>query len=117
MPEFVLVVVVLVPLVLGIAQIALVLHVRNTMVAAASDGARSAAMLGASPDAARQRAREVVRTTLADRYADSVVALQSVRDGVDVVEVTIRGDVPALGLWGPGVSVEAVGHAVRQEEP
>ena len=117
MPEFVLVVVVLVPLVLGIAQVALVLHVRNTMVAAASDGARSAAMLGANPDAAQQRASEVIRTTLADRYARSVSARQARVDGVEVVEVRIRGDVPALGLWGPGVGVEAVGHAVRQEEP
>lgn len=116
-PEFVLVVLVLVPLVLGIAQVALVLHVRNTMVAAASDGARSAAMLDAGPDAARQRAREVIRTTLADRYADSVVARETRVGGVDVIEVSIRGDVPPLGLWGPGVAVDAVGHAVRQEEP
>ena len=41
--DFVLVMVVLVPLVLGIAQVGLVLHVRNTLTAAASDGARSAA--------------------------------------------------------------------------
>ncbi len=116
-PEFVLVVLVLVPLVLGIAQVALVLHVRNTMVAAASDGARSAAMLDAGPDAARQRARDVIRTTLADRYAASVVARESVVNGLDVIEVRISGDIPPLGLWGPGVSVEAVGHAVRQEEP
>ena len=38
--DFVLVMVVLVPLVLGIAQVGLVLHVRNTLTAAASDGAR-----------------------------------------------------------------------------
>lgn len=116
-PEFVLVLVVLVPLVLGIAQVALVLHVRNTMVAAASDGARSAAMLDASPDAAERRAREVVRTTLADRYADRVVARESVVGGVTVVEVSIRGDVPPLGLWGPGVPLDVVGHAIVQDEP
>lgn len=116
-PEFVLVVLVLVPLVLGIAQVALVLHVRNTMVAAASDGARSAAMLDSGSDAARQRAREVIRTTLADRYANSVDARETQIDGVAVIEVRIRGDVPPLGLWGPAVSVDAVGHAVQQEEP
>ncbi len=116
-PEFVLVLLVIIPLVFGIAQIALVLHVRNTMVAAASDGARSAASLGAGPADAQARAREVIRTTLADRFADSVVAREAQIDGVSTVEVRIEGSVPPLGLWGPGVSVEAVGHAVRQAEP
>lgn len=117
MPEFVLVLVVLVPLVLGIAQVALVLHVRNTMIAAASDGARSAAMLEASPDAAERRAREVVRMTLADRYAERIVARASEVDGVTVVEVSIGGDVPTLGLWGPGVPLDVEGHAIVQDEP
>ncbi|MCD9154625.1 TadE/TadG family type IV pilus assembly protein [Aeromicrobium duanguangcaii] len=117
MPEFVLVLMVLIPLVLGIAQLALVLHVRNTMVAAASDGARAAAGLGSAPPDGQARAREVIRTTLADRYADDVVARETQIDGVAVVEVRIRAEVPPLGLWGPGVSLDAVGHAVRQEEP
>lgn len=117
MPEFVLVLVVLVPLVLGIAQVALVLHVRNTVTAAASDGARAAAVLDAGPDVARTRARDVVRTTLADRFADAVSARESVIDGVPVVEVRIRAEVPPLGLWGPSVPIEVVGHAVRQEAP
>ena len=117
MPEFVLVLLVLVPLVFGIAQVALVMHVRNTLVAAASDGARSAAMLGSGTDAARDRAREVIGTTLADRYAESIEARESVVDGVVVVEVRIRADVPPLGLWGPRVPVSAEGHAVRQAEP
>lgn len=41
--DFVLVTVILVPLVLGIMQVALVLHVRNTLTSAASEGARYAA--------------------------------------------------------------------------
>lgn len=116
-PEFVLVLLVLVPLVFAIAHIALVLHVRNTMVAAASDGARSAASLGAGPADATARSREVIRTTLADRFADSVVARVSHVDGVAAIEVQIKGSVPPLGLWGPAVEVEATGHAVRQEQP
>lgn len=116
-PEFVLVLLVVVPLMFAIAQVALVLHVRNTMVAAASDGARSAAMLDADPAAAERRAREVVRTTLADRFADDVSARWTTSDGVAVVEVRMRASVPPLGLWGPAVDLEAVGHAVRQEQP
>lgn len=116
-PEFILVLLVLIPLVFAIAQVALVLHVRNTMVAAASDGARTAASLGGGPQDARQRAGEVIRTTLADRFADSVVARESNIDGVPVIQVRIVGTVPPLGLWGPGVDIDTVGHAVRQEQP
>ena len=43
MVDFVLVVVVVLPLFLGILQVALVLHVRNTLTCAASEGARYAA--------------------------------------------------------------------------
>lgn len=116
-PEFVLVLMVLIPLVFGIAQVALVLHVRNAMVAAASDGARAAAALDADAGEAERRAGAVIGTTLADRYAGDITTRESQVDGVAMVEVRIRGEVPPLGLWGPGVSVEAVGHAVRQEEP
>lgn len=116
-PEFVLVMVVVLPLFLGIAQLALVLHVRNTLVAAASDGARAGAALGSGTGEARARAREVVRTTLADRFADGVAVRTVERSGLPVVEVVITGEVPPLGLWGPAVTVRARGHAVIQEEP
>ena len=116
-PEFVLVLLVLVPLVFGIAQVALVMHVRNTMTAAASDGARAAAGLEGSIDDARARAREVLSTTLADRYADGVTARETRVEGMNVVEVRVSGAVPPLGLWGPRVEVDAVGRAVRQEAP
>ena len=116
-PEFVLVLMVLIPLVFGIAQVALVLHVRNTIVAAASDGARAAAMLGATPDAAGERTREVIRTTVSDRFAESVTAGRSQSGGVAVIEVRVRAEVPPRGLWGPGIPLEAVGRAVMQDEP
>ena len=55
--DFVLVMMLLVPLVLGIAQVGLVLHVRNTLTAAASEGARASAPLGATPADGVERAR------------------------------------------------------------
>lgn len=113
-PEFVLILLVLVPLVLGIAQVALVMHVRHTFVAAASDGARAAAMLQAEPAAAVDRTKQVIATTLADRFASDVTAGWVTKSGIDLVEVRVSGSVPPLGLWGPGVQVSATGHAVRQ---
>ena len=47
--DVVLVLVVLVPLVLGVVQVALVMHVRNTLASAAAEGARYGAAQGRSP--------------------------------------------------------------------
>ena len=43
--DFVFVLVLLLPLVFGILQLALVMHVRNTLAAAAAEGARAGAVL------------------------------------------------------------------------
>ena len=109
--------VVLVPLVLGIAQVGLVLHVRNTLTAAASDGARAAAPLGASPADGVERTRELIRAALDDRYADQVTASITTMRGVPTTEVVVRAEVPALGLLGPSVDLTATGHAVLEEPP
>ena len=114
---FVHVMVLLVPIVLGIVQTGLVLHVRNTLTAAASDGARAGARFGAGPADAVQRARELVTTALADSYARDVSASDTVLDGVPTVEVVIAAEVPALGLLGPGVSLRVDGHAVKEVVP
>ena len=63
--DFVLVLVVLVPLFLGILQVALVLLVRNTLTSAASEGARYAATLDRGPAdgaAADPRSRSTARS-------------------------------------------------------
>lgn len=116
-PEFVLVLGILIPLVLGIIQVGLVMHVRNTMTAAASDGAHAGAPLGAGVDEAEQRAQHVMSSTLSDRFTSSIRATQSRHGGVAVVEVRIESEVPALGLFGPAIHLEARGRAVVQEEP
>ena len=67
--EFCLVMVVLVPLVLAIVQVGLVLHVRNTLTAAAADGARAASRDGASPQTGVARARSQITRALSARYA------------------------------------------------
>jgi len=115
--DFVLVMVVLVPFVLGVVQLGLVLHVRNTLTAAASDGARAAAPLGASPADGVARARELIRGGLADRFADDVTATTTTIDGVAALKVTVRARVPALGIGGPAVDLAATGHAVQEVEP
>lgn len=115
--DFVLIMILLVPLVLGIAQVALVLHVRNTVSAAASEGARAAAVLGATPETGAERTRSLIRQSLADRYADGVTASWTTVGGSPGAVVTVRARVPALGLFGPSVQLDVSGHAVREVEP
>ena len=115
--DFVLIMVLLVPLVLGVAQVALVLHVRNTAAAAASEGARASAPLGATPADGAARTRSMIRAALADRYAEDVTATRTTIGGVPGTEVVVRARVPALGLFGPSVQVTVRGHAVSDVEP
>lgn len=112
--DFVLVLVVLVPLFLGIVQVALVLHVRNTLGAAASEGARSAAVLGGTPARGHRVARDQVAAGIAGRYADDIQVTETTLQGAPAYRVRIRATVPALGLGGPGVRVEVAGTAVRE---
>ncbi len=115
--DFVLVMVLLVPIVLGIVQTGLVLHVRNTLTAAASDGARAGARFGAGPQDAAERARALVTAALADSFARDVSARETTVDGIPTIEVVIAADVPALGLLGPAVHLRVDGHAVQEVLP
>ncbi len=115
--DFVLVLVVVVPLFLGILQVALVLHVRNTLTSAASEGARYAATVDRPVDAGATRTREQISGALAARYARAVTARPAAVEGAPGVEVEVTAEVPALGLWGPGVRLHVTGHAIEEVAP
>ncbi|MDQ4007133.1 MAG: pilus assembly protein [Actinomycetota bacterium] len=115
--DFVLVLVVVVPLFLGIAQVALVLHVRNTLASAASEGARYAATYDRGPADGVARTRAMVAQVLSPGYAADVRAAQTTVDGFPGVVVRVQARVPALGLWGPAVELAVDGHAVEEALP
>jgi Flp pilus assembly protein TadG len=115
--DFVLATVVLVPLVLGVLQVALVLHVRNTLAAAASEGARYAATVDMPVSAGAERTRQQISGALAARFARAVTARPATVRGAPGVEVDVVADVPALGIWGPAVSLRVSGHAVEEVAP
>lgn len=115
--DFVLVSLVLVPLVLGIMQVALVMFVHNTLASAASEGARFGATIDRTPGDAAARTRQQIRGAVADRFARDVTAGDTKVDGVPGVVVHVHAVVPALGLWGPGVSIDVDGHAVKEQAP
>jgi Flp pilus assembly protein TadG len=109
--DIVLVMVVLAPVVLGILQVALVLFVRNTLASAAAEGARLAATRDRGPTDGAALTRAEIDGAVSGKFAQDVSASQSGQ----VVEVTVRARVPALGLGGPAIELTVRGHAV--EEP
>ena len=115
--DFVLVLVVLVPLFLGILQVGLVLHVRNTLTSAASEGARYAARVDRGLEDGRARAREQVAGALTGELRPVVTARDTVVQGQPGIEVRVAADVPALGVWGPAVHLDVSGHAVKETLP
>ncbi|HNM97527.1 MAG TPA: pilus assembly protein [Marmoricola sp.] len=115
--DFVLVSLVLIPLVLGVMQVALVLHVRNTLTAAATEGARYGAALNRTPAQAVAHTRAQISGAIAARYAAAVTAGVGRVGGVPQVEVRVVARVPALGLWGPAVELNVTGHATQEQLP
>ena len=92
--DFVLISMVLVPLVLGLVQVGLVMHVRNTLAAAATEGARYGANIDRTPADGAARTREQVRGAIADRFASGVTAGTESVNGVPTVVVRVRAEVP-----------------------
>ena len=115
--DFVLVLVVLVPLFLGVLQVGLVLHVRNTLTAAASEGARYAATADRTPAQGAARTRAQISDALAARFARDVEGRSVRLEGVPAVRVDVAAEVPPLGLWGPAVRLDVSGHAVEETLP
>jgi hypothetical protein len=114
--DFVLVLLVLLPLVIGILQLALVLHVRNTLASAAAEGARHAAVAGSSATAGEAKLQELVDGALSREFVRSVTVRPADVGGVPGFEAVVEADVSVLGLGGPGVHVQVAGHAVAEQQ-
>ena len=95
----------------------LVLHVRNTLTAAASEGARYAATVDRPPEAGAARTREQIAGALAARFARDVSAHPASVHGAPGVEIDVSAKVPPLGIWGPAVPLRVAAHAVEEDAP
>lgn len=112
--EFTLVGALLTALFLGLLQLGLALHVRNTLAASATEGARYAANADRSPEEGAEATRRLIRASLDDSFAGEVTAGFEVVDGVDTVFVEVRAPLPVIGVWGPGRSLRVRGHALDE---
>jgi Flp pilus assembly protein TadG len=101
---------------LAVFQLGLALHIRNTLIASAFEGARYAARADATPQEGVARARQLISASLSDRYADNVTAVTTTVGGVQVVELRITAPLPVIGPLGPdrALSVQARAFSERQ---
>lgn len=102
---------VLIVLFLAIIQLALALHVRNTLIDAASSGARLASLADRTEYDGVDRTKSLITSRLSSRFANDVtVATQNI-DGAKTVVVTVRTSLPLFGYFGPNNALEVTGHA------
>jgi hypothetical protein len=109
--DFVLVSALVSVLFVAVLQVGLTLHVRNTLISCASEGARLGARAGSSPSAGAARTRELITASLSSRFAEDVSADVTVDGGVQVVAVRVRAPLPVLGPLGPDDGFDLVGRA------
>lgn len=99
----------------AIVQLTLVLHVRNTLVDCAAEGARYGALRGNDPGDAASRTRDLLGESLSSRFAGHVSAARTERDGLELVEVEVRAPMPVIGLIGSAGSITVHGHALAED--
>jgi len=115
--EFVMVGTLLLFLILGVIQVGLFLHIRNTLAADAAEGARHAANLGVAAWDGGPYAQRLIATTIPGR-ADSTCTGEPVRDpsGLALVEVRCSVTVPlSLVPLGAKRTIVVVGHAIKEQ--
>lgn len=101
-------------LALAVVQLALALHVRNTLVDAAAEGARYASLADSTPVDGVLRTRELVTAALGEGYSIEVGAREVDFHGHPAVEITVSAALPIAGLLGPPRVLEVSGHAALE---
>ncbi|MBG6184506.1 Flp pilus assembly protein TadG [Arthrobacter sp. CAN_A214] len=96
---------------IAIVQLALVLHVRNTLIDAASSGARFGTLADRTAGDAEQRTASLISLALGDRFSEEIAVEQSDVGGVQTLEVVVRAPLPVIGLIGPTDVLEVRGRA------
>ena len=99
---------------LAVVQLTMFLYVRMTLISAAAEGARAAALAGSNPVAGERRARDLVAGTLAADVVDAVLVRREVQHGLSVLTVSIQARLPLVGLLGPS-ALTVSGRALAEQ--
>ncbi|MET4638265.1 TadE family protein [Mycetocola sp. 2940] len=109
--EFTFVAMLLTALTLSVLQLGLALHVRNTVIDAAAEGARFAALADNGPADGVARTKELITVAIGAEYADDVTAETGTFLGHPSVDIRVVTRLPLLGLIGVEHTLEVQGHA------
>lgn len=109
--EFTFVAVLLTALTFSVLQLGLALHVRNTVVDAAAEGARFAALADNGPADGVARTKELITVAIGSEYAGDVTAGSGTFLGHPSVDIRVVTRLPLLGLIGVEHALEVRGHA------
>lgn len=97
----------------AILQFGLIIHIRNTVIDAASAGARYGALGDRTPDDGAARTRELLAGSVPGGEIADVSAAVAGEAGPAMVTVTVRTSMPMVGFVTGPVDLEATGHAYR----
>lgn len=112
--EFTMVGALLTVLTLAVVQLGLALHVRNTVLDAAAEGARFAALADNTRADGVARTIDLITAAIGADYASDVTASTGAWAGHPSVSVTVRTTLPVIGLLGVGGALEVSGHAALE---
>jgi hypothetical protein len=101
---------------LAVFQVGLALHIRNTLIACASEGARFGARADNRPEDGRLRARTLIASSLSDGFATTVRATTTSVGGVRVVQVDVEAPLPVLAWFGPPGLLTVHGRAFAEDQ-
>lgn len=104
---------------LSVVQLGLVVHVRNTLIDCAAEGARYGARAGRLPSDGLDRTRDLVASELSSDYASRLTEVSAAtveHEGVRVVQVRVRAPLPLVGLAGPTGQLSVDGHAFAEQQ-
>lgn len=100
----------------AVIQLALILHVRNTLIDAAGSGARYGALADRTPADGVDRTKVLIGAALGDRFAEDVSYAQRGAGTSTMLEITVKAPLPVIGFLGPSGGMEVRGHAVWLQE-
>lgn len=98
-------------LTLAVLQFGLVLHIRNTVLDAAAEGARLASFADNDLNDGVARTTDLISVAIGPAFAHDVRADYDTYLGHSAVVITVRAPLPLLGLLGPNGLLEVSGHA------
>jgi Flp pilus assembly protein TadG len=112
--EFVMVGALLTILTLSVLQLGLALHIRNTVLDAAAEGARYGALADHTLDDGAARTRDLIATAIGPAYARDITVARTDVLGRPAAAVTVRAPLPLIGLVGIEGGLEVTGHAALE---